>query len=124
MGITVQIRFYGAFYDEGSVSLALEYMDCGSISTMIKIMRQAFPKQIPLMPEFVVSRIIGKVSIYHLSFIKTPSQFPNFKALLLKYVSFIRHYMGSITYMISENNSTEMLNLTTYLLALNLERSS
>ena len=32
-----QIRFYGAFYDEGKVYLALEYMDCGSIKDMIDV---------------------------------------------------------------------------------------
>jgi serine/threonine protein kinase len=31
------IRFYGAFYDEGKVYLALEYMDCGSIKDMLDV---------------------------------------------------------------------------------------
>jgi hypothetical protein len=38
-------------------------MDCGSINTMIRILKAAYPNQIPLMPEFVISRIIAKVII-------------------------------------------------------------
>eukprot|EP00347_Sterkiella_histriomuscorum_P014146 403361988 len=55
------IRFYGAYYDEGSVYLALEYMDCGSVNTIMKIMKQAFPTQIPLIPELVISSITCQV---------------------------------------------------------------
>ena len=55
------IKFYGAFYDDGSVNLALEYMDCGSINTMIKIRKQIIATTIvPLFPECVISRITAK----------------------------------------------------------------
>jgi hypothetical protein len=38
-------------------------MDCGSLNTVLKILKQAAPPmQIPLMPEYVISRIIAKVS--------------------------------------------------------------
>jgi hypothetical protein len=36
-------------------------MDCGSIETMIKLLKQATPNAFPLMPEYVISRIIAKV---------------------------------------------------------------
>ena len=37
-------------------------MDCGSLNTVLKILKQAAPPmQIPLMPEYVISRIIAKV---------------------------------------------------------------
>jgi serine/threonine protein kinase len=57
------IRFYGAYYDEGIVNLVLEYMDCGSLNTILKILKQAASPMapIPLMPEYVISRIIAKV---------------------------------------------------------------
>jgi hypothetical protein len=46
------------------VNLVLEFMDCGSINTIIKIIKQAVPGiQAPVMPEFIVSRIIAKVSL-------------------------------------------------------------
>ena len=31
------IHFYGAYYDEGSVKIALEYMDFGSLRTLIDV---------------------------------------------------------------------------------------
>jgi len=30
------VHFYGAFYDEGSVKVALEYMELGSIGSILK----------------------------------------------------------------------------------------
>ena len=62
--MVLQIRFYGAYYDEGIVNLVLEYMDCGSLNTILKILKQAASPMtpIPLMPEYVISRIIAKVS--------------------------------------------------------------
>jgi hypothetical protein len=39
-------------------------MDCGSLNTILKILKQvAPPMQFPLMPEYVISRIIAKVSV-------------------------------------------------------------
>ena len=32
------LRCYGAFFEEGSVRLVLEYMDCGSMETIIKVL--------------------------------------------------------------------------------------
>jgi len=38
-------------------------MDCGSLNTILKILKQAMPHlSIPLMPEYVISRIVAKVS--------------------------------------------------------------
>jgi hypothetical protein len=39
-------------------------MDCGSLNTILKILKQAASPMtpIPLMPEYVISRIIAKVS--------------------------------------------------------------
>ena len=32
------LSYYGAFFQEGSVRLILEYMDCGSIETLINVL--------------------------------------------------------------------------------------
>lgn len=47
---------YGAFFQEGSVRLLLEYMDCGCIETLINILNWSNQNrgtlvQIPLIPE-------------------------------------------------------------------------
>jgi serine/threonine protein kinase len=57
------IRFYGAFYDEGKVYLALEYMDCGSIKDMIDVMKQVRPvsPDPTFLPEVVISKLVSKV---------------------------------------------------------------
>lgn len=67
------LRCYGAFFESGSVRLVLEYMDCGSMETIISVLNQLakleednkkaqgdnnFQKPIPLMPEYVISRIV------------------------------------------------------------------
>jgi len=42
--------------------LILEYMDCGSMETIIKVLNQLATKDIQLMmPEFVISRIIFQI---------------------------------------------------------------
>lgn len=51
---------YGAFFQEGSVRLISEYMDCGSIETLINVLNwqqqmNGSLVQIPLVPERVIS---------------------------------------------------------------------
>ena len=38
------LKCYGAFFEEGSVRLVLEYMDCGSMETMIQVINQLVAK--------------------------------------------------------------------------------
>lgn len=33
------VRYYGAIFDEGSLNLIMEYMDCASIETMLAVER-------------------------------------------------------------------------------------
>jgi len=57
------LRCYGAFFEEGSVRLVLEYMDCGSMETIIKVLNELTKSSptpiIPRIPELVISRIIN-----------------------------------------------------------------
>mmetsp|Transcript_6102 Transcript_6102/g.10357 ORF Transcript_6102/g.10357 Transcript_6102/m.10357 type:complete len:256 (+) Transcript_6102:339-1106(+) len=53
------LRCYGAFFHQGSVRLVLEYMDCGSMETIIKVLNQLAKRGVDFkMPELVISRII------------------------------------------------------------------
>lgn len=36
----VFVRYYGCFVDEGTIHLMMEYMDCGSLLTMISVEKQ------------------------------------------------------------------------------------
>ena len=58
------LKCYGAFFEEGSVRLVLEYMDCGSMETMIQVLNNlsASKNILPIIPELVISRIICQVS--------------------------------------------------------------
>jgi serine/threonine protein kinase len=57
------LKCYGAFFEEGSVRLVLEYMDCGSMETVISVLNQLADQDfIPRMPELVISRIMFQVS--------------------------------------------------------------
>ena len=56
------LKCYGAFFEEGSVRLVLEFMDCGSMETMINVLNQiAQAGTVPLVPELVVSRIMCQI---------------------------------------------------------------
>lgn len=61
-----QIHYYGVFFDEGHIHLVMEYMDCGSVETMIAVenkMQSEEEKKIrPLIPELVISRFAWHVS--------------------------------------------------------------
>mgnify|MGYP002641331454 FL=1 len=58
------LKCYGAFFEEGSVRLVLEYMDCGSMETIISVLNQLATQDfIPRMPELVISRIMFQVSL-------------------------------------------------------------
>lgn len=55
-----QVRYYGCLLDEGEIHLVMEYMDCGSLETIIAVEKQC---QNPadrmvkaLIPEFVIAR--------------------------------------------------------------------
>jgi len=55
------LRCFGAFFEEGSVRLVLEYMDCGSMETIINVLNEiskTTPIPYPKIPELVISRII------------------------------------------------------------------
>jgi hypothetical protein len=51
----------GALFDQGSVKVALEYMDMGSLKSLLKLAIKKNGKNIaegkPIMPESVVSKI-------------------------------------------------------------------
>ena len=61
------LQCFGAFFEEGSVRLVLEFMDCGSLETIIKVVNEltkASPTPvIPRIPEIVISRFLACVSI-------------------------------------------------------------
>ena len=55
-----KVRYYGCLLDEGEIHLVMEYMDCGSLETIIAVEKQC---QNPadrmvkaLIPEFVIAR--------------------------------------------------------------------
>lgn len=53
------VEFCGALFEEGSVKVALEYMDMGSLKNIIKLAKknnQWYPG-LPLIPEAVVSKM-------------------------------------------------------------------
>lgn len=54
------------FYDEGQIHLVMEYMDCGSMETMIAVENKMWSdedkKVRPLIPELVISRFAWHVS--------------------------------------------------------------
>lgn len=33
----IKVRYYGCLFDEGEIHLVMEYMDCGSLETMISV---------------------------------------------------------------------------------------
>ena len=67
------LRCYGAFFEEGSVRLVLEFMDCGSMETIINVLNQlAGENFVPKMPELVISRIMFQIlnGIHYLHTVK------------------------------------------------------
>lgn len=53
------VKFYGALFEEGTVKVALEMMDMGSIKDIIKMakMNPEWREGRPLVPEAVISKI-------------------------------------------------------------------
>jgi len=53
------VKFYGAMFDEGTVKVALELMDMGSIKDIIKLakLNPTWRKGKPLIPEAVISKM-------------------------------------------------------------------
>jgi serine/threonine protein kinase len=61
------VHYYGVFYDEGQIHLVMEYMDCGSMETMIAVENKTQSDEEkrlkPLIPELVISRFAWHVSL-------------------------------------------------------------
>ena len=61
------MHYYGVFYDEGQIHLVMEYMDCGSMETMIAVENKTQSDEEkrlkPLIPELVISRFAWHVSL-------------------------------------------------------------
>jgi len=56
------LKCYGAFFEDSSVRLVLEYMDCGSVESMIAVLNELCPQDnVTRIPELVISRIICQV---------------------------------------------------------------
>ena len=53
------MEFCGALFEEGSVKVALEYMDMGSLKNIIKLAKKnpAWTPGQPLLPEAVLSKM-------------------------------------------------------------------
>jgi serine/threonine protein kinase len=62
------VHYYGVFYDEGQIHLVMEYMDCGSMETMIAVENKTQSDEEkrlkPLIPELVISRFAWHVSLF------------------------------------------------------------
>ena len=58
--MSVQVQYYGVYFDQGLIHLVMEYMDGGSIETMISVEKQCQSEEDkltkPLIPELVISR--------------------------------------------------------------------
>eukprot|EP00743_Colponemidia_sp_Colp-15_P004194 GILK01004524.1.p1 GENE.GILK01004524.1~~GILK01004524.1.p1 ORF type:complete len:343 (-),score=56.17 GILK01004524.1:116-1144(-) len=52
------VKFYGAFYQEDTIKVALEFMDAGSLADVLKPLRG---KPEPVLPEAVLSKMIQQV---------------------------------------------------------------
>jgi serine/threonine protein kinase len=52
------VRFYGAFFYEGTVKLVLEFMDLGSLDKVIEKVKN---KPAPCTPEAILSKITQEV---------------------------------------------------------------
>lgn len=57
------VKFFGAMFDEGTVIVALELMDMGSLKDVIKLakLNPDWKKDKPLLPETVISKITQQV---------------------------------------------------------------
>ncbi len=52
------INCYGAYYEDGKVHVVLEYMDSGSIGSLMRVLLKKLPPGKPYMiPEVVISKI-------------------------------------------------------------------
>ena len=58
--MSVQVQYYGVYFDQGLIHLVMEYMDGGSLETMISVEKQCQSEEDkrtkPLFPELVISR--------------------------------------------------------------------
>lgn len=52
------VKFYGAFFSEGTVKLAIEYMDLGSLDMIIDKIKTS---PLPCTPEIILSKITKDV---------------------------------------------------------------
>jgi hypothetical protein len=51
------VKFYGAMFDEGTVKVALELMDMGSLKDVIKLAKLSGSKSKPLLPNAVIAKV-------------------------------------------------------------------
>jgi len=54
------VKLYGAFYDEGSVKVILELMDCGSLCDLIKKAKK-FKTEEPIIEEPILARLAQQI---------------------------------------------------------------
>jgi len=54
------VKLYGAFYDEGSVKVILELMDCGSLCDLIKKAKK-FRTEEPIIEEPILARLAQQI---------------------------------------------------------------
>jgi mitogen-activated protein kinase kinase 3 len=53
------VQFYGAYYDEGSVKVVLEYMELGSIGSVLSLLKPHYKlKDRSMIPEPILSKIM------------------------------------------------------------------
>jgi len=54
------VEFYGALYDEGSVKVALEYMNMGCLKSLAKLAKKdpQWKLGVPLIPEAAMSKMV------------------------------------------------------------------
>jgi len=57
------VEFCGAIFEEGSVKVALEYMDMGSLKNIIKIAKlsPSWKEGLPLIPESTMAKITQQI---------------------------------------------------------------
>lgn len=54
------VEFFGAYYEEGNVKIALELMDLGSLGGIVKLTNKQV-KSIPKVPETVIASIAQQI---------------------------------------------------------------
>ena len=60
------VKFFGAYYEEGDVKIALELMELGSLGSMLKLVKEEnekneIPNTIPILSEQIIANIAFQV---------------------------------------------------------------